>query len=173
MEASIAGGEASAHLGTCYAEIRRIAGLLVASHRAGRLLQPTELVHEAALRLLRIDALRIEDSGHMLALAARVMRQALIDEMRRSYAAKRRPVLLTSWPGAAEAIVPLDLLDAAVERLNAISSDYAQIIELRFTLGMTIAEVAAATDLSERTVKRRWQAARTWLQRDLAKTMHD
>lgn len=162
-------GPGLALLGNSYGEIRRIARALVSSHQAGKLLQPTELVHEATLRMLRIDGLRIRDEGHLLALAARIMRQALIDEMRRAYAAKRQqPALLTSWPGNEATEISLDALDEAVERLTAISPEYAEIVELRFTLGMTVEEVAVTTGLSERTVKRRWQAARAWLQRHLA-----
>ncbi len=168
MEQALAAEAMSARLGDCYGEIRQIARALIASHRAGQLLQPTELVHEAALRLLRIASIRINDQGHLLALAARVMRQALIDEVRRGYAAKRQqPVVLTGWPESSEPSLSLEALDGAVERLGAISADLAEIVELRFTLGMTVEEVATTTGLSARSVKRRWQAARTWLQRDL------
>lgn len=162
-------GPGLALLGECYGEIRRIARSLVAHHRAGQLLQPTELVHEAALRMLRIEGLDVRDRGHVLALAARVMRQALIDEMRRAYASKRQqPALLTRWPGGNATDIALDVLDEAVERLAAVSPEYAEIVELRFTLGMTVEEVAVAIGLGERTVKRRWQAARAWLQRHLS-----
>lgn len=154
-------------LGDCYVEIRRIARSLV-KDRTSAPLQPTELVHEAVLRLLRIEALHVQDRGHMLALAARIMRQALIDEVRRMSASKRQaPQLLTMWPERENVLVPLDVLDAALEELARVSPEHAQIVELRFTLGMTVEEAAEASGQSPRTIKRRWQAARAWLQRHL------
>jgi RNA polymerase sigma factor (TIGR02999 family) len=153
-------------LGDCYGEIRRIARSLVRD-RAVAPFQPTELVHEAVVRMLRIDALTVQDRGHMLALAARIMRQSLIDEARRMSAAKRQPPLLTAWPENDNALVPLDVLDAALEALARVSADHAEIVELRFTLGMTVEEAAEVTGQSARTIKRRWQAARAWLQRYL------
>jgi RNA polymerase sigma factor (TIGR02999 family) len=159
--------DAGGLIADCYAEIRRIARRLV-KDRALAVLQPTELVHEAVLRMLRIEALQVEDRGHMLALAARIMRQALIDEVRKVSASKRQaPPLLTMWPERAEVLVPLDVLDAALEELVKVSADHAEIVELRFTLGMTVDEVAEATGKSPRTIKRRWHAARAWLQRYL------
>lgn len=158
---------ADALLADCYAEIRRIARKLIRGAH-GDLLQPTELVHEAAIRMLRIEALDVHDRGHMLALAARVMRQALIDETRKANAAKRRtPELLTAWPEPDGALISLDTLEDAVTALGQVSTEHAEVVELRFTLGMTVEEAAKATGLSERTVKRRWQSARAWLQRYL------
>lgn len=101
----------------------------------------------------------------MLALAARVMRQALIDEVRRARAAKRQPPpMLTKWPGARADPVELDILDDALRALAEVSAEHAQIVELRFSLGLTVEESAAVTGINARTVKRRWQASRTWLQ---------
>ena len=154
-------------LGDCYGEIRRISRKLV-SGWSGSPLQATELVHEAALRLLQIEALKIEDRGHMLALAARIMRQAMIDEVRRLQAAKRQaPELITAWPEQETAPVPLDVLDEALTELVRISPEHAEIVEMRFTLGMTVEEAANASGLSPRTIKRRWQSARAWLYRYL------
>lgn len=153
--------------GECYAEIRRIARRLV-SGWVDAPMQPTELVHEAAIRLLQIDAFKVQDAGHVLALAARIMRQALIDEVRRLQAAKRQaPQLVTAWPEREAAVVPLDVLDAALAELVRVSPEHAEIVEMRFTLGMTVEEVAKASGLSARTVKRRWQTARAWLYRYL------
>lgn len=150
-------------LAECYEEMRRTARAIVA--REGDLfLQPTDLAHEAALRLMGLHRIEINGRGHMLALAARVMRQALIDEVRRVRAAKRRvPGILTSWPGG-KATVELDVLDDALRALAEVSSEHAEIVELRFSLGLTVEEAAAATGINARTVKRRWQAARAWLQ---------
>lgn len=150
-------------LADCYAEMRRIARTLIA-REAHIPLQPTDLAHEAALRLMGLDRMEVSDRGHMLALAARVMRQALIDEIRKLRAAKRRvPGTLTSWPGGTR-LVELDVLNDALRALAEVSAEHAEIVELRFSLGLTVEEAAAATGITARTVKRRWQAARAWLQ---------
>jgi len=106
----------------------------------------------------------------MLALAARTMRRVLIDEARKQGRAKRRaPELLTRWPGGqADNLVSVQTLDEALTALERFSPEHAQIVELRFTLGLTVEETAQATGLAERTVKRRWQAARAWLQDHLS-----
>ncbi|PZU10022.1 ECF-type sigma factor [Sphingomonas sp.] len=147
----------------CYEEMRRIARRLLASESDRRLFQPTELAHEAAIRLLMLEPDRFQTRAHMLATAARITRRALLDEVRSRRAAKRTPVLLTIWPER-EQPARLDELDSALEELAAMSPDHARIIELRFSLGMDVEEVAASEQISPRTVKRRWAAARAWLQ---------
>lgn len=160
---------AEAILASCYDDMRRIARRIIATDQMRCVFQPTDLVNEAALRLIQSSAVSASSQGHMLALAARTMRRVLIDESRRAAAAKRhRPTLLTSWPGSREALVDVEDLDAALAALESFSADHARIVELRFTLGMTVEETAALTGLAERTVKRRWQAARAWLQDYLA-----
>lgn len=155
----------AALLAACYDEARRIARIVIARDGAGRGLQATELLNEAAMRLIGGGTLRVTDQAHMLALTARTMRRILIDESRRSGAAKRQaPVFVTAWPDdPAAALIDIGDLDRALEALEAVSPDHAQIIELRFMLGLTVEESAAASGLSERTIKRRWQAARAWL----------
>ncbi len=152
-------------LASCYDDMRRIARRIIATDQMRCVFQPTDLVNEAALRLIQSSSVEVTNQGHMLALAARTMRRVLIDESRRSASAKRhRPTLLTSWPGSREALVDIEDLDAALAALEGFSSDHARIVELRFTLGMTVEETAVLTGLAERTVKRRWQSARAWLQ---------
>ncbi len=152
-------------LAACYDETRRIARRIIASDGAKRPLQATELANEAAIRLMGLDRMDIKDRGHMLAMAARTMRRILIDEARKGGAAKRHtPSFVTRWPddGAANLIHMVDL-DRALLALDAISPDHAQVIELRFMLGLSVEEAAKSSGLSERTIKRRWQAARAWL----------
>lgn len=152
-------------LAACYDDMRRIARRIIATDQMRCVFQPTDLVNEAALRLIQSSPVGVTGQGHMLALAARTMRRVLIDESRRTAAAKRhRPTLLTSWPGSREALVDIEDLDAALAALESFSSEHARIVELRFTLGMTVEETAVLTGLAERTVKRRWQSARAWLQ---------
>ncbi|MCC6867383.1 MAG: hypothetical protein IT522_01040, partial [Burkholderiales bacterium] len=77
-------------LGLCYTELRRIAHRLLAGDAAAHRLQPTELLHEAALRVLKLDRMEWRDRAHFLATTATIMRQALIDEVRRHRALKRQ-----------------------------------------------------------------------------------
>ena len=152
-------------LADCYQDMRRIARAIMAGDSMRLKLQPTDLVNEAALRLIQSMPAGIADRGHMLALAARTMRRVLIDEVRRHRAAKRvAPQVLTQFPGgAAEEVVDVEDLDRALVALGSFSAEHARVVELRFTLGMSVEETAQATGMAERTVKRRWQAARAWL----------
>ena len=152
-------------LAACYDEARRIARLVIARDGAGRQLQATELLNEAALRLIGGGDVKVEGEAHMLALIARTMRRVLIDEARKGAAAKRQaPVFVTAWPDdPAEALIGIGDLDRALEALSAVSPEHAQVVELRFMLGLTVEETSAASGIPERTVKRRWQAARAWL----------
>lgn len=155
----------AAVLAQCYAEMRVMARRILAGNTLGQVLQPTELANEAAIRLIRSNLARANDQGHLLAIAARSMRQILVDEARKAVSAKRKaPLLMTAWPGTDNrAMVDMADIDGALAALAAISPARAEIVELRFMLGMTVEETAAATSIPERTVKRNWQAARAWL----------
>lgn len=151
-------------LAECYADMRRIARGLMARDGMARYLQPTELVNEAAIRLLRAKLDNVSDQGHMLAFAARTMRQVLIDEARKSMANKRQPItMMTLLPDSPDKLIDLEALDRALLALAEFSTEHAKIVELRFMLGLSLTEVVEATGLSQRTVTRRWQAARLWL----------
>jgi RNA polymerase sigma factor (TIGR02999 family) len=153
-------------LAACYDETRRIARRIIAGDGAKRPLQATELANEAAIRLMGLDRMDIKDRSHMLAMAARTMRRILIDEARKGGAAKRHaPTFVTRWPDEDTAGDLIDMvdLDRALEALESVSPDHAQVIELRFMLGLSVEEAAESSGLSQRTIKRRWQAARAWL----------
>ena len=152
-------------LGAAYADMRRIARRIMANDQVGRVLQPTELANEAAIRLLRSNLSEVRDQGHFLGLAARSMRQVLIDEARKRLADKRQAIgVMTMWPGESETkLVDIEALDRALVALDAYSPEHAQIVELRFMLGLSLHETVQVTGLSVRTVTRRWQAARIWL----------
>ncbi|MCC7460863.1 MAG: sigma-70 family RNA polymerase sigma factor [Gammaproteobacteria bacterium] len=157
-------------LAACYQELRRIARSLLARDSAAQYLQPTELAHEAALRLLRFDRIELRDQHHFLALAARIMRQVLVDEVRRQRAQKRQPHgLLTTWfePGLDATVLDIEALDRSLARLAGISPERARVVELRFFAGLGLPEIAAVMQVSERTLKRHWQAARAWLMNDM------
>jgi len=104
LDAGKADGERStipeALLAACYADMRRMARRILVGDGAGAVIQPTELANEAAIRLLRSDLAGVSGAGHMLAYAARTMRQVLIDEARKQGAKKRRAVeMMTRFPG--------------------------------------------------------------------------
>lgn len=161
------GGLPPEMLTACYGEMRRMARRIMAGNALGRFFQPTELANEAAIRLIRANLrdVKVKDQGHLLALSARLMRQLIIDEARKAMAAKRHvPDLMTAWPSDdGVGLVNLGDLDLALTALAILSPTRAEIVELRFMMGMTVQETAAAMGMSERTIKRQWQAARAWL----------
>jgi len=157
-------------LAACYHELRTIARALLAHDAAAQHIQPTELAHEAALRLLRLDRIELRDRNHFLALSARVMRQVLVDEVRRQRAQKRQARgMLSTWfePGIDATVVDIEALDRSLSRLAAISPVRGRVVELRFFAGLALPDIAGVLNLSERTLKRHWQAARAWLLRDM------
>ncbi len=148
-----------------YDEFRGLARKVLNGDAVRLQIQPTDLANEAAIRLLKLEKMRVRDVPHFMALSARVMRQTLLDEIRRVRAKKRvAPGVLTLWPDA-DGLDPVDVedLDRALEELAAVSPERARIVELRFFAGLTIEEIAAHLGDSESTVKRRWRAARAWL----------
>ena len=156
----------------CYGELRAIACRLLAGDAASVRLQPTELVHEAAVRVLRLDRMEWNDRAHLLATAATVMRQALLDEVRKFRADKRQaPAVMTTLvdPGLATIDLDIERLDRSLQRLNEVSPDRARLVELRFFVGLTIEQTADVLGSSSATVKRQWDAARGWLLRDLTR----
>jgi RNA polymerase sigma factor (TIGR02999 family) len=157
----------------CYSELRMLARRMLAGDSISSHLQPTELANEAAVRVLRLDRMEWRDRAHFLATAATVMRQALIDEVRRFRAEKRQapPVLTTLIdPGIPTVELDLERLDASLHRLARVAPDNARLVELRFFVGLTIEACAEALGISPATVKRRWDTSRAWLLRDLTRT---
>jgi RNA polymerase sigma factor (TIGR02999 family) len=157
-------------LSAYYDEFRAIAPRVLRDEGGRLALQPTDLAHEAALRILKLDQINWRDRTHFLALSARVMRQTLLDEVRRFKASKRQPAeVVTQWPlGGGRQALPIDLLDDALERLFKIDADRARVVELRFYAGLTLEEIAHALQVSESTIVRRWRGARAWLLQALA-----
>jgi len=148
-----------------YGEMRALARKIISSNSLARVIQPTELANEAVIRLLRARIDGLDDKGRLLAISARTMRRILVDEARKASSAKRSvPTTWTYWPNTVhEEPVDLLLLDAALDSLASVSPERAEIVDLRFMLGMTVEEAAVSCGLSERTVKRYWQSARAWL----------
>ncbi len=152
-------------LNACYSDMRSMARRILFGDGVSQMIQPTELANEAAIRLLRSNLSGVNGQGHLLAYAARTMRQVLIDEARKQGAKKRQSVdMMTVFPDdPAQGLVNIEDLDRALAELASHAPDYARIVELRFMLGLSVAETVEATGLSHRTVLRRWNAARLWL----------
>lgn len=152
-----------------YPELRRLAAQLFRGERANHTLQPTALVNEAWLRLAGTPAERVgvEHRSHLFGVAARLMRQILIDHARARAAQKRDGGERVTLSGILDSgtVPPVDLLDLdrALAELERVDAGKARIIELRYFGGLGIEEVAEATGLSPAIVKRHWQAARLWL----------
>jgi RNA polymerase sigma factor (TIGR02999 family) len=158
-----------------YAELRRIAAREMRREKPGRTLQTTALVHEAYLRLLKDASLSFENRAHFLGVAARAMREILIEHARARSARKRGggAVRLTLDDLVAPVPSPsIDVLalDEALQRLARIDERHARVVELRYFGGLSVEETAAALELSPATVKRAWTLARAWLFRELAGT---
>jgi RNA polymerase sigma factor (TIGR02999 family) len=142
-----------------YGELRRIARRCLAGQRNDHTLQPTALVHEAYLRLIRRDS---------VAMASQMMRQILVDHARKHSAAKRggnAVTLVVDEVSAVSKQTNLDLLalDDAMKRLASLDPRQCQIVELRFFGGLSIEETAQIVKISPATTKREWATARLWL----------
>jgi len=155
-----------------YNELRRLARAYMRRERPGQTIQATALVHEAYMRLADVGA-PWKDERHFVGIAARSMRQILVERARARGAQKRwggldRVSLVESLIGATQEDAMLPALDDALARLEKIDPQQARIIELRFFGGLSIEEAADALDISPATLKRRWTLARAWLFRELS-----
>lgn len=158
-----------------YDELRRQAHRHLRRERPGHTLQTTALVHEVYLKLKKQEKIEYESRSHFFAIAAKLMRQILIDYARTKHRAKRGGVkdnvpLETAFTvGVAETNFDLLALDEALTRLAAKEEHLAHIVELRFFSGLSVEDTADVLGISDSTVKRDWQMAKAWLQRELAR----
>ena len=156
-----------------YDHLHRIAQSALRHERTGHTLGTTGLVHEAYLRL--VDQTRVEwrNRSHFYAVAAQAMRRIMVDYARRHRRLKRgggqRPLTLD------ESTISLDdrsenliALDEALTRLAALNPRLSRVVECRFFAGLTEEEIAEATGVTVRTVKRDWAKARGWLYQELS-----
>ena len=155
-----------------YDELRRLAAAYLRRERPGQTLQPTALVHEAYLRLLKDRPDRWQNRAHFCAIAAHSMRQILIERARARDAQKRggggaKVTLDEGMMAGAPRPIDFLALDNALERLAALDAEQARIVELRFFGGLSVDETAEALGSSPATIKRRWTLARAWLAREL------
>lgn len=156
-----------------YQDLRRLARGQMRRWESGGTLSTTGLVHEAYLRLLRSKQISLNDRGHFLAVAARAMRQVVIEHARRHNAGKRnsggRPATLDEGVIAVESQTEWLLsLNQALDRLAEQRERLMQVVECRYFAGLSVEETAEALGTSVRTVEREWTFARSWLLRELA-----
>ena len=157
-----------------YLELRRLARAYMRRERPGQTLQATGLVHEAFIKMAANNP-DFADQGHFLGIAARAMRQILVERARARGAEKRwaglnRVTLSETLIGAGFEDAMLPALDEALGRLEQIDPEQARIVELRYFVGYSNEETAEALGISPATVKRRWTMARAWLFRELSVT---
>jgi RNA polymerase sigma factor (TIGR02999 family) len=163
-----------------YRELRRLARAQLLRGRPGDTLNTTAVVHEAYLKLIDRDRVTVGDRQHFFSLAARAMRQIIVDHARHRLAQKRgggarhtdvgdnlpdgRPDAAAALQRAAEVLA----VDAALSKLAVLDPRLARIVELRFFGGLDVPEAAEALDISPRTLKRDWRKAKAYLFRELA-----
>jgi len=159
-----------------YDALRAQAARALRREAEGHTLSTTALVHEAYLRLVDQARVRVESRAHFYGVAARVMRQILVDHARARGAAKRggqagdaRHLVTLGDADAATGEPAADVLAVheALDRLAALDPEQARLVELRYFAGLTIAETAEALGVSPATANRKWAVASTWLRREL------
>lgn len=156
-----------------YTELRALAARYLRRERKDHTLQPTALVHEAYLRL--VDQTRVDWQGklHFMAIAAQAMRRILVDHARRRGVVKRgghrhRIALDDNLISESSRDEDVLVLEDALTKLARLDPCQAQMVELRFFGGLSIAEVAKVMGISKRSVEREWTMVRAWLRRELS-----
>ena len=156
-----------------YHELKRLAALQLARESAAYTLQPTALVHEAWLRLGDVAETDWKNRRHFFGAAAQAMRQIMIERARRRQGAKHGAGLhradsaevdLAASEADSDSVVAVS---AALDRFTTVDPEKAELVRLRYFVGLTIAEAAATLDISPATAKRHWAFARAWLAREM------
>ncbi|HEY3863980.1 MAG TPA: sigma-70 family RNA polymerase sigma factor [Verrucomicrobiae bacterium] len=155
-----------------YEELRGLAAAKMTSENPGQTLQPTALVHEAWLRLAGDDNRKWNDRTHFFAAAAEAMRRILVDNARRKRALRHGGgQQAIELPEIAVETVPKDdqllAVSEALDKLAAADPEKAELVKLRYFVGMTIEEASQVLGISERTAKRQWAYARAWLGQEI------
>jgi RNA polymerase sigma-70 factor (ECF subfamily) len=159
-----------------YKDLRALAHRYLRNERSGHTLQTTDLVHEAYLRIAAQNPIDAQNRTHFIAIAARLMRQILVDYARSHRAAKRgaelRVTLSCDIAPPIARTTDLVALDDALRELAKIDEQQSRIVELRFFGGLTTEEAADVLGVSRSTVKRDWNVAKAWLSRQMKKGTH-
>jgi len=153
-----------------YEELRKLAVVRMANEKAGQTLQPTALVHEAWLKIAGDGQEHFANRRHFFKAAATAMQQILIDNARRKQRLKHGANLAAEelHESRIAASVPSEELLAVNDALKELAQEdpqAAEVVQMRYFVGMTVPEIAAALDLAPRTVDRHWAFARAWLKR--------
>jgi RNA polymerase sigma factor (TIGR02999 family) len=160
-----------------YDELRKLASARIAQQPPGQTLQATALVHEAWLKLARNERTSWNDRQHFFRAAAEAMRQILIDRARAKQRDKRgaNPVRVNleevNLAAADAEPETLLLVDEALQLLARESPEKAELVKLRFYIGLSVEETARSLGVSEKTVKRHWVHARAWLYQELERRL--
>ena len=159
-------------LSLVYQELRRLAAAKMASEAPGQTLQATALVHEAWLRLTGDEQRKWNDRKHFFASAAETMRRILVDNARRKRTERhgggqQRVEMSEIASAAVEDDEKVQALNDALEKFARLDSEKAELVKLRYFVGMTIEQAAEALGISERTAKRYWAFARAWLHEEI------
>jgi RNA polymerase sigma factor (TIGR02999 family) len=156
-----------------YSELRRVARGHLKTERA-QSLETTALVHETYLRLVDLNRMSIQNRTHFFAVAARLMRQILVDHARKKLTDKRGGgvtfIGVDDMSPAAASTTRVDILalDEALDQLARFDERLCRVVELKFFAGLNIGEAAEALNVSTATVERDWAVAKAWLYRRLA-----
>ncbi len=155
-----------------YAELRVIAARHMGRERGEHTLQTTALVNEAYLKLVNIKSAQWQDRAHFFAVAARVMRQILVDHARQRLAGKRGGGVMVMQINEALVYSPeqpevMVQVDEALTRLSSEDELVGKVIELRFFGGLSVEETAHVLKVPKRTVEREWTFGRAWLRTEL------
>ena len=156
-----------------YDELRKLAATYLRRRSGSNTLQATALVHEAYVRLADQSSISMEHRAQFFGLAAKIMRDILVDHARKRLSAKRGGQQLQLSLTAAERFgskpeVELIALDDALKHLAMTNPQHSRVVELRFFGGLTIEETAKVMKLSQATTERYWSFARAWLRREVA-----
>jgi len=157
-----------------YDELRKLAAAKLAQEKPGQTLQATALVHDAYLRLVGVEKAQHWNSrGHFFGAAAEAMRRILVDQARRRKAAKRggeaqREELHESVIAAGRPVEELLAVDELLDQLAEIDPAAANLVKLRFFVGLNMSEIAEALGISVRSAQGIWAYARTWLHQKIA-----
>ncbi len=155
-----------------YEELRKLAAVRMANEKAGQTLQPTALVHEAWLKIAGEGSEAFANRAHFFKAAAIAMQQILIDKARRKARTRHgsdqvHEELEESGPAVAVPSEELLAVNDALESLALEAPLAAEVVRMRYFVGMTVPEIADALDLAPRTVDRHWSFARAWLKRSI------
>jgi RNA polymerase sigma factor (TIGR02999 family) len=165
---------ASRLLPIVYRELRRLAGYYMRGEKSGQTIQPTELVHEAYLRLVGQEHIAWQGRTHFVAMAATSMRRILVDRARKKLAEKHggggeKIQLEEAFVFSPQKSKDVVALDDALKLLEKISPRQGRVVELRFFAGLEMDEIAQIEGVSLRTVKQDWSLARAWLHHEIAR----